>query len=1122
MSTQEPTYGTTGERLKSFALNEAARDRLTAFAVRYWEIATYLAIGFSAAILRFWDLGSRAYHHDESLHGFYAWGFRNLVWQAATFGQWDPGTKLAEYHHVPFMHGPFQFIGSGFMMSIFGDGDYQGRLLAAFMGTGMVFLPFLLRRQLGTFGAIAASALIALSPTLIYYSRFTREDIYTGFWTLGIVCFMWRYLRSGDNKWLFLTAGFMAGSFATKETTFFTIGAFLVFLNYMFAVYLGDKIREQRAMSNVQYGAMVAGLNLVAWAIAIAWPFIDNWRAKYRLDAMPHEASMLLVMATLAMPSYAAAVQLLPFFGEEWQNRPWEGSNFHLHPAEAQVAYVTIFGLIGLSVLIGTLWNTRTWLLAAASFWVPYVLLYTTFFTNPEGFYSGIWGSLDYWMSQQDVARGNQPDYYYFITIPVYEFVPLALSVVAMLYYGIRGNLVRAGIVVAAVLAILFLLALPHGPEIQHVSLVHTWFPFLIVLALTMTLPMDIFNRFLIFWLVMTSLALTVASEKMPWLNVHIAIALCMLGGRFVGEILDRSDLREDLPRLERIAPFAYAALAAALSVVVFVMIGPFDAWSVVAWLMAVFAAVAVWWAFTGFSRKTAMQVAMVAAVAAFSVFSLRAGLLAAWGHPNNPYVGEDPNLAQRDHGEVPVELLVYTQTSGDIPKLRDRIDRLARESGLGHTLPIVVDSSDGYTWPWAWYLRNYRTVTWATVEPNYVPPQGAVLLINTNHVNNVQLGGGYETGIDYHHRRWFPETYRGKNGMYDTHDFFRDANPIGGRWGYWLDFWVRKTLPASEPGTTKGTAFFPVGSGVIDTAPVGPTVRTEGSQLVIGGAGSRDGQLNEPADIAVDAQGNIYVADQLNNRIQKYDANGVYQSVAGGITSDIRFDKPWSVAVASDGSVFVANTWNHQIVKLDSQLQQVDAWGEPCVDANALASGTCGEFELYGPRDITVAPNGNLLVADTGNNRIVEYTQDGDFVRTFGKKGKSGGPLELDEPVSVHANSAGDIFVADYWNSRIVVLDSSLNLKREIRIDSWGSTAVNERAYLWVLDDGRILATDPTTGRVLAFLPDGTPSGTYEVPKEGRQPVARPIGITSDGTSLLVADSAGGVVRKLPLTEIR
>ncbi len=200
----------------------------------------------------------------------------------------------------------------------------------------------------------------------------------------------------------------------------------------------------------------------------------------------------------------------------------------------------------------------------------------------------------------------------------------------------------------------------------------HIVLPFLIVLLGIFAFPMDRLNRFLLFWTVITAFALTVAGEKMPWLNVHIALPLAVVAGRFVGQFLESSDLRDDLPPIERLAPFLYAAVASALAILVFVIVGPFSLASAGGWLLAIVAAIAVYWAYTGYSRKTAMQVALSGFVAAFSVFTLRAGVLASWGHPDNPYKSE---LASRDYGEVPDELLVYTQTSGDIPVLRDKID---------------------------------------------------------------------------------------------------------------------------------------------------------------------------------------------------------------------------------------------------------------------------------------------------------------------------------------------------------------------------------------------------------------------------------------------------------------
>ena len=71
------------------------------------------------------------------------------------------------------------------------------------------------------------------------------------------------------------------------------------------------------------------------------------------------------------------------------------------------------------------------------------------------------------------------------------------------------------------------------------------------------------------------------------------------------------------------------------------------------------------------------------------------------------------------------------------------------------------------------------------------------------------------------------------------------------------------------------------------------------------------------------------------------------------------------------------------------------------------------------------------------------------------------------------------------------------------------------------LLSDGRLLATDPSNGKIITFGSDGTRLGTYDVNKEGQSPVVRPIGISSDGTNVLVADSSGNVIRRIPLSEV-
>src|SRR6476660_5558041 len=99
------------------------------------------------ALTRFWDLGSRSYNHDESLHALYSW----YLYQGRG------------YVHDPMMHGPFQFHVNALLFFLFGDSDYTGRILPAIFGVVAVILPFGLRKYLGRVGALLAAVGIAIA-----------------------------------------------------------------------------------------------------------------------------------------------------------------------------------------------------------------------------------------------------------------------------------------------------------------------------------------------------------------------------------------------------------------------------------------------------------------------------------------------------------------------------------------------------------------------------------------------------------------------------------------------------------------------------------------------------------------------------------------------------------------------------------------------------------------------------------------------------------------------------------------------------------------------------------------------------------------------------------------------
>ena len=145
------------------------------------------------------------------------------------------------------------------LFAVLGDTDFTARLAPALMGTLMVPLPYLLRRQLGRVGAFAAAVLLAFGPSYLYFSRFAREDIYFAAITLALVVVTFRFLDRPRAHQPALIAALLAASFAVKETTFITGFVAFTFL----ALVLASPWRSQ-----IIDPIRAVGLEAWGWALA--------------------------------------------------------------------------------------------------------------------------------------------------------------------------------------------------------------------------------------------------------------------------------------------------------------------------------------------------------------------------------------------------------------------------------------------------------------------------------------------------------------------------------------------------------------------------------------------------------------------------------------------------------------------------------------------------------------------------------------------------------------------------------------------------------------------------------------------------------------------------------------
>jgi uncharacterized protein (TIGR03437 family) len=197
--------------------------------------------------------------------------------------------------------------------------------------------------------------------------------------------------------------------------------------------------------------------------------------------------------------------------------------------------------------------------------------------------------------------------------------------------------------------------------------------------------------------------------------------------------------------------------------------------------------------------------------------------------------------------------------------------------------------------------------------------------------------------------------------------------------------------------------------------------------------------RLSSPQDVALDAAGNVYIADTENHRVRKVSPAGIITTIAGSdpaagdggpATSALLFH-PAGVAVDASGAAYVSDTLNNRI-------RQISPGGVITTIAGTGAPGYAGDggpatrAQLHHPEGLALDAAGNLFVADTGNNVIRKITSG--VIRTvagtgeYGNNGDSGPALEaqLANPNAVALDNAGRLYIADSANNRVRMVDAA------------------------------------------------------------------------------------------------
>jgi sugar lactone lactonase YvrE len=248
------------------------------------------------------------------------------------------------------------------------------------------------------------------------------------------------------------------------------------------------------------------------------------------------------------------------------------------------------------------------------------------------------------------------------------------------------------------------------------------------------------------------------------------------------------------------------------------------------------------------------------------------------------------------------------------------------------------------------------------------------------------------------------------------------------------------------------------------------------------GTPGTGAGQFSHPGGVSIDKNGNIWVADEANNRILEFNEKGVFVKGIG-----------WGV------------------INGKAELQV-------CTTTCQKGTAGAGSGELEGPEGVFVDATGNIWVADTQNSRVVEYKENGTFSKNVGSLGKGNGQLEGPEAVTVNATSK-EIWVSDTFNSRIEVFKETGTFSKTVGAKGEGNGQFNEPAGLAFDSKGNLWVADFANNRVEEFSSTGTFTKAVGTVAGGVGPAefTRPFAIATDASgNVWVGDSDNNRVEEL------
>jgi uncharacterized protein (TIGR03663 family) len=986
-----------------------------AFPIPRITTQTLVLVGFAFVplLLRLWMLGDKPLHHDESLHATYAWYL---------MGRANP-----EYHYDPMMHGPLQFHMIAFFYSLFGSSPFTARLWSASCGTALVLAPWLLRRQLGQWATYALMTIFTFSPIILYISRFAREDMQYGLFTFLMVAALLRYVLDrqegaiGYYRWLYVLAAAFILAYAAKESIYLTVATLGIFIVGQFGMELLPDLRWPwlSALSRTLRRRRGSESNRWFWLAApIVWAVVVE--AIAIATKAPH-ATVIVALPFLAIGLYIAYLLLISERGGLLTDtvRQTPGRAWGLSLAIVVVLFVLLYWPIGDPLSWGIIPGAHVQNTTNTVNGVDHPYSYST---------DGLFGGLLYWQSQIPVARGDQPWYYYLFLVPLYEWFVVLFGAIGSIYVLRRQR--------------------------------------------------TFFTMFVLWWTVSTFATYAWASEKMPWNALHLVIPLSVLAA--IGLVVSVTAVR----RWARYLAIVAAVATALVSLHNSFTLSYVNAANPVDLMVYVQTSQNVPQVYSQMQRIQAqlhgpMHVVVDSADEWPWVFYLRDGSRFL----TDAYPAAPKNYANDNQPVLLVDANNYTQLEGQFAGRYVAFHEVLR---------------------W-WGPEEYKTYAQRTNPYTYnaqgqpIPPSGKLMPVKDRlgyFLRDLVTPSTWQHILqwEFSRRPFTPTAWQGDSNQLIFYflvrkDLVQDLSPS------WQKQ-AQQQLLAAE----KADPFYTRTRQTLPTATYG--------------AGAGKVSLSFAGPLATDAHGDTYVVDANASKVVEIGPDGTLLrswGTAGAGASQFHFQfqlgatggQTSGIAVGPNGDVYVADTWNQRIQQYSPTGVFLRAWGRPTPNKD-LAHPQPNEF--YGPRGIAVAPNGDVYVADTGNRRIQVFDANGAYRFSFGSSGSALG--QLSEPSSLAIDASGHVYVADYWNRRVQIFDLHGHPLGQFPVTVWQANSYDEPAIA-ADNKGHVYVPDPEGARVLVYTASGQPYQALGGILNPTQVLTKPLSVAiGPGGDILVSDT--------------